>query len=221
MDNKYQRGKIYKIVDNTTDNIYIGSTCEPTLARRLAKHVGDYTHHLKNPKARHPTTSFSLFKNGNYNIILIEQCPCNSKDELFARERHYIELLDCVNKVIPGRTQKEYQKTEKSIAYQTKYIKQWRAENKDKIKECNLKYQVANKQKLKEKALEHFNCFCGGCFTHQHRSRHTYSKLHIKYMKNIEQLLKEGNKQIKLIDDVLNDIQNIKPLKIKTHKMTI
>ena len=33
----YQLGKIYKIVDNTNGNIYIGSTCEPTLARRLAK----------------------------------------------------------------------------------------------------------------------------------------------------------------------------------------
>ena len=38
----YQDGKIYKIVDNTNNNVYIGSTCEPTLARRLAKHVGHY-----------------------------------------------------------------------------------------------------------------------------------------------------------------------------------
>ena len=33
----YQLGKIYKIVDNTNGNIYIGSTCETTLARRLNK----------------------------------------------------------------------------------------------------------------------------------------------------------------------------------------
>ena len=32
----YNKGKIYKIVDNTNNNIYIGSTCEPTLAHRLA-----------------------------------------------------------------------------------------------------------------------------------------------------------------------------------------
>ena len=38
----YQLGKIYKIVCNETGEMYIGSTCEPTLARRLATHVGQY-----------------------------------------------------------------------------------------------------------------------------------------------------------------------------------
>ena len=45
----YQLGKIYKIVDNTNNNIYVGSTCEPTLARRLSSHVRDY-HVWKNGK---------------------------------------------------------------------------------------------------------------------------------------------------------------------------
>ena len=39
---RYQKSKIYKIVDNTNNNIYIGSTCEPILSRRLAKHVSNY-----------------------------------------------------------------------------------------------------------------------------------------------------------------------------------
>ena len=38
----YQIGKIYKIVCNITDECYIGSTCEPTLAMRLSKHVACY-----------------------------------------------------------------------------------------------------------------------------------------------------------------------------------
>jgi predicted GIY-YIG superfamily endonuclease len=45
--NKYQQGKIYKIVCNETGDIYIGSTIEPTLARRLAKHVAKYKFWLK------------------------------------------------------------------------------------------------------------------------------------------------------------------------------
>lgn len=32
----YSFAKVYKIVDNTNGNIYVGSTCEPTLARKLA-----------------------------------------------------------------------------------------------------------------------------------------------------------------------------------------
>ena len=38
----YQDGKIYTIVCNITDECYIGSTTEPTLARRLAGHVNNY-----------------------------------------------------------------------------------------------------------------------------------------------------------------------------------
>ena len=43
----YQLGKIYKIVCNKTGLIYVGSTCEPTLARRLVKHKADYNQYLK------------------------------------------------------------------------------------------------------------------------------------------------------------------------------
>ena len=36
--NKYRNGKIYKLIDLTNDNIYIGSTIE-TLDRRLKRHI--------------------------------------------------------------------------------------------------------------------------------------------------------------------------------------
>ena len=38
---KYQNGKIYKIVDNTNDNVYIGSTIN-SLNVRLSKHETDW-----------------------------------------------------------------------------------------------------------------------------------------------------------------------------------
>lgn len=61
--------------------IYIGSTCEPTLARRLTKHVGSYKCYLE---GTYPyTTSFDIIKNNNYDIILLEKCEnITSKDEL-------------------------------------------------------------------------------------------------------------------------------------------
>jgi hypothetical protein len=54
----YQDGKIYKIICNITDECYIGSTCELTVARRLAGHVIDY----KSWKAgkRNKTTSYEF-----------------------------------------------------------------------------------------------------------------------------------------------------------------
>ena len=97
----YQLGKIYKIVDNTNGNVYVGSTCEPTLARRLAKHVADYKRYLKTSK--NYITSFIILENNDYEITLIELYACNSKDELHAREKYFIESLQCVNKILPIR----------------------------------------------------------------------------------------------------------------------
>jgi hypothetical protein len=78
----------------------------PTLARRLAGHVKSYKQHL-NEKYDY-ITSFDIIKNGDYDIVLLKSCPCESKDQLHARERYYIESLDCLNQIIPGRTNKEY-----------------------------------------------------------------------------------------------------------------
>ena len=96
----YQLGKIYKIVNNTTENIYIGSTCEPILSRRLAQHISSYKRYL-NGKYRY-LSSFDILANSDYDIVLIELCPCQTKDELLARERYHSDTFDCVNKNRPG-----------------------------------------------------------------------------------------------------------------------
>jgi ribosome-interacting GTPase 1 len=52
-------------------------------------------------------TSFDIFDEygiENCQIVLIETFPCSSRDELNARESYYIRSLNCVNKVILGRT---------------------------------------------------------------------------------------------------------------------
>ena len=158
----YQLGKIYKIVDNTNNNIYIGSTCEPTLARRLATHLTDY----KRREIRNNNmTSLQIFDNNNYDIILIENYPCERKDELHARERYYIESLECVNKQFPGRTQKEYREVNKeyirakdheyylnNIESKTRY----RNENKELIKQTQQKYRNKNKELIKQTQHEYY-----------------------------------------------------------------
>jgi hypothetical protein len=102
----YSKGKIYQIVDYTNDNVYIGSTCEPTLARRLANHVIGYKAYL-NGKGNY-VTSYKILENDNYDIQLIEFFPCETKDELHKREGYHINrAIGCVNKIIAGRTRKE------------------------------------------------------------------------------------------------------------------
>jgi len=89
---RYQKGKIYRIVCNTTDKCYIGSTCENTLARRLSKHITCYRRWM-DQKDNCYISSYEIFDNNNYDIILLENYPCNNKDELHVRERWYIEIL--------------------------------------------------------------------------------------------------------------------------------
>jgi hypothetical protein len=95
-NNKYQQGKIYKIVCNITNEIYIGSTTEE-LKRRLAKH--------KQPKRSQ--ISRQIIERGNYKIELIKDYPCNSRWELEEEERKYILENKCINKSIPHRTIQE------------------------------------------------------------------------------------------------------------------
>ena len=137
-----KNSKIYKIVCDTTGLVYVGSTVE-TLCRRLSGHKDKYKRYLKGISRY--VTSFDIIKNDNYKIILIQSCPCNNKEELHREERKYIESIECVNKYIPGRTQKEYNEINKDkIKEQTK---EYKLKNKDKIKEQVKQYQLKNKDK--------------------------------------------------------------------------
>jgi hypothetical protein len=129
----YQLGKIYKITSG--DLTYIGSTCEPTLAKRLAKHVSNYKQFQKGNGRS--VSSYQLIEKEQYDITLIELCPCGSKDQLSARERFHIENNVCVNKCIPGRTGKERDKT--------RYEK-----NKEEITLRHKTYYEANREAIRE-----------------------------------------------------------------------
>ena len=152
----YSKSKIYKIVCNITGLIYIGSTSQP-LCRRIQDHKNDYKRYL-NGKHNY-VSSFKILENNNYNIVLVEDFTCKRKEQLHAKERFWIENTECVNKVIPTRTQKEhYQDNKENIKkYQKNYDdnnkekrKQYYENNKEKFKEKLKKYREENKEKIKE-----------------------------------------------------------------------
>ena len=64
--NKYQKGKIYQIISNVTGDVYYGSTCEPTLARRLAGHRACYNSYKKGKN--NYVTSFKVIETGDYQL---------------------------------------------------------------------------------------------------------------------------------------------------------
>ena len=104
-ENKYSKSKIYKLVPKVYEGEFIpyyGSTIENYISKRLQKHKLNYKNYLNGLK--YYSTSFEVFKNhgiDNVDIILVENYPCNSKEELEAKERYYIENNICVNKLIP------------------------------------------------------------------------------------------------------------------------
>ena len=148
--------KIYKIIDNTNSNVYIGQTIQ-LLNQRLP-------HHRSTTRC----SSRDIIKNGDYRIELIEE----TDDKM--RERYWILNTDCVNKVIPGRTKIEWRKdnTEKIKEYKKEYYednkghianyhkewreknkernKEYREKNKEKTKDYNKEYREKNKEKQKE-----------------------------------------------------------------------
>ena len=60
---KLNQAKIYKIIDNTNGNVYIGSTYE-SLKNRLSHHKSNYKAYLKGLYGY--TTSYDIIKNNNY-----------------------------------------------------------------------------------------------------------------------------------------------------------
>ncbi len=192
---RYQHGIIYKLVSNYTDKIYIGSTCMQ-LSKRKSQHETDYNR-WKGGKF-HFITSFDLYNLGDVDIVLIEQYPCNSKMELHARERYYIEQMDCINKCIPGRTNKEWYEDNKDKVKQ--YYEEYRKANIDKIKQTDKEYYQANKDKRKQyyqdnkdKVKQYYqankdkmnikvNCECGSRYIKRNMTMHVKSKKHQKYV---------------------------------------
>ncbi len=119
----YSKGKIYKVIDNTNNNIYIGSTVEP-LNKRLNGH--------KNSSC----SSKKIIKNGDYKIELIENYKCNNKLELRKREQYWIEKINCINE------RNAYIDVKK---YQSKYYKNYYKINKNKYKQVHKQYNEYKK----------------------------------------------------------------------------
>lgn len=154
----YKNGKIYRLVCGL-NTFYVGSTTQ-SLAKRVYCHKQDY----KAGKCPHRYTMVDDWN--NVEIILVEFYPCDSKDELYKRERYWIEeLKPCGNKQIPCRTMEEWyqENREKELERQKKYreantekILKWREANKDKIKEHDKRYREANKEVVNQKNRDYY-----------------------------------------------------------------
>ena len=197
----YNLGKIYKIVDLTTNECYIGSTCEPTLARRLTGHVRKFKQYRAGNY--NYVSSFKILEGENYNIELIEAFPCNNKDELQARVGHWIRSTNCVNKIIPNRGWKEYQENNKEKIREQK--KEYRKNNKDKIIELQKEYYKKNSDKISAYRSRLCICPCGTSYTANNKLKHLRTSKHQQFEIDYEAyILSEDPTLDQLIDFMKN-----------------
>jgi len=156
----YQNGKIYAIKSPHTEEVYIGSTCDP-LKNRLIKHKSAYKC-LEEKGIGGFCTSYIIIKAGEAFIELVEEYPCESRKELEKREGKVQQATEnSVNKMIAGRTWREWRKDNPGRA--EAITKAWRERNKEHIKEYNKQYSsgkdkclICDKEYAKGTLLRHY-----------------------------------------------------------------
>ena len=156
------------ITDVAYQERYYGSTIEPLTKRMNTINTSFF--HLDNedkPFLRSVNYIFDRFGFENCKIELVENVPCNSKEELTKREGFYIQNNQCVNKHIAGRSNQEQtreRKNERALQY-------YYENHDEKLLKANL-YRLANPDKVRERKkqdyeknkpilCEYFTCGCG------------------------------------------------------------
>ncbi len=152
MANKYENGKIYKLI---CDNgyYYIGSTIQKLNLR--------FNHHKGSAKTG-TSTVYNYINNIGWDkvkIELIEDFPCSIKSELNKREDYYINLSKndelCLNfnrAYVSDEERKEnmkayYEKNKETIIQNHR---EYNEKNKDKVDAYHAQYRLENAKKRRE-----------------------------------------------------------------------
>ena len=141
----YSKAKIYQVLNDLDDDVYIGSTCQ-SLSMRMVGHR----------KARTSTKhkNYKLYRKMNeigvehFYIELIKETPCDNKEQLRAIEGEYIRQSGTLNSQIAGRTRKEWQ--DEHIERKSQQNKINYQNNKPKVLERQKEYRENNPEEYKK-----------------------------------------------------------------------
>ena len=172
----YKNGKIYKIINENNEIIYIGSTAQELLCDRY------YSHKFKSP---------------NHKIILIENYSCNNNQELCSREQEIIEeyknLYNKRRAYCSEEDKKKFKKEQnkKYVENNKKKIQDYKKEyyenNVDKIKEQKKNISEEKKKEYYEKRKIKIKCeFCNCEVRKQHLKRHQKTQKCLKIQNNLK-----------------------------------
>ena len=139
----YSNGKIYQLISPHHVLPYIGSTTQP-LCKRMVEH------RAPSNKCR----SRVVIEAGDAYIELIENYPCENKEQLNKREGEIIRQRACVNHCVPGRTDREYREDNREII--SAYKKAYNEANREAILAEKRAYHIANKKAENARSIANY-----------------------------------------------------------------
>jgi hypothetical protein len=181
----YENGVIYKLCckDVNVKEIYIGSTVSFKARKRQHKHCCN-NNDVKG--SEYYVYSFIRDNGGfeNWDMIEVEKYKATDKKDLEKRERYWLETLGAsLNKVIPTRTDKEYQEDNKEILNEKKKIYAHLHPEQRKI--TNQKYEESHKEEIELIKSEQILCECGETIRKDYKNKNIKRKKHLDRMKTL------------------------------------
>ena len=137
--NKYEQGKIYKIINDVDDMVYVGSTIQ-LLRQRFSSHI--YKTKKENSKL---LNHIKLLGKDNFQIVLLHNYPCKNKEQLLWEERR-------IQEEIPK--EKSLNQLRSIITYDEH--EEWFEQNKDYLKKRSRICYEKNKTQVNMKNKENY-----------------------------------------------------------------
>ena len=195
----YQNTKIYSVRSPHTDLVYVGTTTRP-LSKRMSQH------RLRLQKC----TSRQIIELGDAYIELIEEFPCDNKEQALKKEGEYIRSMNCVNKYMSGRTRKEfYDDNKERLKRESRQyridnpkkckarVERYRKENIEKIRQYKKKFRTENREKHNKNIKSWYDknrrtCVCGGKYVDipSQARIHYNTKKHIEWVEDFHERLR-------------------------------
>ena len=144
--------KIYKIVSENTNDVYVGSTTQRWVCDRFSTHNVQYRRYCKGLDKLW-VSSFDVLKHGDCSIIVIEETDDKEKEKFWIKELNAINKKKlCFGKNGDPQKRKEYTSTPEYKERRKKYMIEYRKKNLDKIKKNqNEKVQCPHCEKMYSK----------------------------------------------------------------------
>ena len=210
---KYKTGKIYRIYCDGSNKYYIGSTIN-SLESRLSGHK--YYNNM--------CASKESVNNSKYyvNIELLENYPCNNRNELLLRETEWIKknIQNVVNKEIPNinkdninNSTSEYYVCDcgSIIKYKCKKYHNTSQKHKKNINEKNNNINSNKKINKYYGNYGYYKCICGSYIKNSSKKEHNETKKHYYYLKvnNLIDKIDDNKNKIVKNKNIINNNKNI------------